>query len=98
MVAFDLTTSIQQQSIQQPLFTITPNPANNILIISSTSEINAPIQITISKLNGMQVFNNAYYMQDTMQLNLPQLPDGLYVIQILNNTVQHTQTLLIIQP
>lgn len=98
LVAFDLTTAIQQENIPQQIFAITPNPANNTIFISSTVSINAHLQITLTSLNGILVFNEEVYFTDTLQLNIPDLADGMYIIQCLNTSVQNTQLLLIIQP
>ncbi|MBK6732365.1 MAG: T9SS type A sorting domain-containing protein [Bacteroidetes bacterium] len=98
LIAFDLTTAIQQENIPQQIFAITPNPANNTIFISSTVSINAHLQITLTSLNGILVFKEEVYFTDTLQLNIPDLTDGMYIIQCLNTSVQNAQLLLIIQP
>ncbi|OED42134.1 hypothetical protein AB832_03040 [Flavobacteriaceae bacterium (ex Bugula neritina AB1)] len=82
---------VQDTNIVDTTITLYPNPANEILTISSTDVIEPETIITIYTINGEKVYSNKGLRNSKQQLivNIASLSSGLYMLQIRNkhNTI-----------
>jgi hypothetical protein len=60
-----------------------PNPANNVLIIENFSE---PTEATIFSIEGKRI-KTVYLKNKINEIDISQLPEGIYVLKILNNKI-----------
>ena len=70
-----------------------PNPANSILNINYNSNISQSAMVNIISYEGKQVISKSLNLKqgnNLLQLNIDQLANGLYVIQIINNSTNET--------
>jgi len=71
-------------TINTMLFSIYPNPANDKLIISSK---NKDLKIQLINITGKQLF---YNIEINKEINISNLPKGLYLIKVSNNKISKT--------
>ena len=66
-----------------PIFTLSPNPANNQVTLSFTTPINANTKILLTDLSGktVTIYNNPANSQ-SVTINRHNLPKGLYFVQV----------------
>ena len=68
---------------KNPIFTLSPNPANNQVTLSFTTPINANTKILLTDLSGktVTIYNNPANSQ-SITINRNNLPKGLYFVQV----------------
>lgn len=62
--------------------TISPNPANNKLIIQLDKEQRIELTISLYKLNGQQIFNKTVLAGKLITINIPVLNKGIYLYNL----------------
>lgn len=73
--------SAPESAGQLPSIQIYPNPAHSVIYIFDPRAITGPARITIFNLHGKSVFNQTFQtFNDRITVNLPPIPDGLYLI------------------
>lgn len=71
-------------AVIQPGITVFPNPTSSFLYVKSDAEITHPMQLEITDLQGRSL-SLCTMMQNTMQLDLSELPAGMYLLKIVCN-------------
>lgn len=60
-----------------------PNPANSNLFIDFSTEIFSEVNVMIYNLIGVEQFINKYYVTNsTLEIHLPYIPDGIYILSL----------------
>ena len=96
MVAFDLPTNINEPQITQQEFTIFPNPNNgNFQIQFNLNSIETLFYVY--NLNGECVYSTQLHGKNTYDIDLFQLPNGIYYVSMIGNDLVYKTQLLIIQ-
>jgi len=72
------TTGLSNITTPADILTISPNPTQNNITITSSETIN---NIVISNLIGQKVFSGSY-QSNNVAVSLEQVPDGVYVVKI----------------
>lgn len=62
-----------------------PNPSSDVLFVKG---INASSIVAIYNLSGIVQTASITYLSDGLQLNLSDLPQGLYLLQVNNQTIK----------
>ena len=78
--------------ISNNIFNIYPNPANNLININSNTNMS---QITLLNSLG-QVMMNIEPNTDFYQINIENLPEGIYSIRILTDSGLSTKLIVIL--
>jgi GEVED domain/Secretion system C-terminal sorting domain len=78
-------TSIGSTFKDKQAISIQPNPANNIVTISSKNVFN---NVIISNALGVIVFNNIYQNTSKAEIDISRFSNGLYFVKTNNSTVQ----------
>lgn len=91
----DVGTHIGENTIQH--FTLYPNPATTSIIISHSGEFNYPLQISLSDISGKRIITaTIVQVAGNIVFNLPShLPQGLYCIQLTDNSKVASQMLFV---
>lgn len=92
LVATDSTAGLN--SLNQNLISVYPNPVNDVLTISSNSELIE--QLTIVDLSGAVVYSEMI-LEEKMQINVSQLPEGMYFVHALGKEGQQLSTCKVIK-
>ena len=80
---------------EEKSFNIFPNPANDVINISSSGEHNT-ILVTISDINGRKVFETKPELTTkSVSVYLPGLTPGNYIISVESDGIKERQKLLI---
>ncbi|MEZ5046492.1 MAG: T9SS type A sorting domain-containing protein [Chitinophagaceae bacterium] len=88
--------SISQIEKSNIEFTVYPNPANNSIDVKLQSNIVAKGKINLLDMNGKIVSHiNTQNNLTTYQLDTTNLPDGQYIIQIINNNKTTSKKIII---
>lgn len=96
MVAFDLPTNINEPQITQQEFTIFPNPNNGNFQIQF--KLKSPeTLLSVYNLNGEIVYSTQLYGKNIYEIDLFQLPNGIYYVSMIGNDLIKKTQLLIIQ-
>lgn len=75
-------------------FSIFPNPSNGLISINMTASLGEG-QVQIIDLNGRVVFSQDMLLEGTLNVNASDLSQGVYLIQVANQTVSETAKLII---
>ncbi|MFN0275279.1 MAG: T9SS type A sorting domain-containing protein [Chitinophagales bacterium] len=95
LVAFDLSTAIQQNPIESQTFSIYPNPAYDEIIIEPSIKENKQIQIIITDINGKQIYSADHFQNEQMKINTEKFQAGVYLITIKSDTSIYEQKIII---
>ena len=68
-------------------FEIYPNPANNIITIVESNRECLPMEFTITNMTG-QIIMTGVVSSDNHQVNVKELPTGIYLIKIGEETIK----------
>lgn len=89
-------TSLNSESFEKNLFTIYPNPANNILFIDK-SQGNYPTEIEIYNVNGKLVLHQKTEKVNQNRIDISQLTKGFYFVMIKNDDNENSQYKLVVE-
>ena len=81
-----------EESIQKNQISIYPNPANNLLSVTSRTPIN---QLNIYNLNGRLIMNKKIENTLETQFKVSNLSKGIYLLEIKSGNKKHFQKLII---
>ena len=73
---------IEDHQATKPKFNIQPNPATDIITISSEIISKEEIDITILTINGEQILRGKFYDKNQIELNVSTLAKGIYLVKI----------------
>ncbi len=77
--------------------TISPNPANNVLNITSGDFVKGEVLVTIMDLNGATI--KSFKKNNEGTLNIPvsveDMPNGAYIVKLKSSAVQHVQKFVV---
>jgi hypothetical protein len=82
----NMTQGIIENSRKENLFSVYPNPANNLLNISFSEDQNLKQQIQI--LNSIGVLVNEVLVTSSTQINVSELANGLYLVRLKDDARQ----------
>lgn len=74
-------TTVEHLKEQTALCTIYPNPAHDVLIITNNFKAD---KLTLYDLNGRSVFEEKLNRSASQQIALPQLAQGIYIVEVEN--------------
>ncbi len=89
-------TSLSSESFENNLFTISPNPAKNILFIDK-SEMNYPSEIEIYDINGKLVLQQETARINQNEIDISKLVKGFYFVTIKNDNDENSQYKLVVE-
>lgn len=72
-----------------------PNPTTNILNVEFEKNAVGNTNVTIFDNVGRNVFANSYNVNNQLQINLPDLAKGLYIINIENKDFKSVKTFIV---
>lgn len=78
-------TGISKLKLNDQLFDVFPNPANQFIILKSRSQLNNEIQAEFIDVSGKTVFSQTvYFKKDKLeqQVNISSLPNGVYLLKL----------------
>jgi hypothetical protein len=78
-------------AVEDLKFSVYPNPVHELINISGVSDAS---QVMLYTINGSGVFNQSI-KSDNIQLNVSQLPAGVYVLKVIAGDVVKTRKILI---
>jgi len=88
------TGNMSTNNIEKELFSIYPNPAENLITVNFKTEINTPVMTyKIYNLQGQLILENN--LLPDKQIDVSSLPSGIYLIKLTINNQVHTQKLII---
>ncbi|HQW26255.1 MAG TPA: T9SS type A sorting domain-containing protein, partial [Saprospiraceae bacterium] len=92
----DPTTAIQEANGINGIFSISPNPANDLLLIHFENPIPDNVKISVTDIAGkpVQVWTTSS-TSNLLQLNTTGWSSGLYIITLESGSVIETQKLLV---
>ncbi|MES2543397.1 MAG: T9SS type A sorting domain-containing protein [Bacteroidota bacterium] len=73
--------STKQNTLPESKFAVSPNPANNVIKITNTENINVTA-IAVSDLNGRVVKQQSFNDASNIQVNVSDLSTGMYLMKI----------------
>ena len=89
-------TSLGNESFENKLFTIYPNPAKDILFIDK-SQSNYPSEIEIYDINGKLVLQQETEKISQNKIDISQLTKGFYFVTIKNDSSENSQYKLVVE-
>lgn len=89
-----ISTGLNQELNLKQAVNVFPNPSYGVLTIENTSSIN-DIKLNILDVLGNTVYTNSLTAQETKQLQLQQLAQGIYFINFKSNNHTATQKIII---
>jgi hypothetical protein len=78
-----LNVNLNDNSYDEPGFTIAPNPANSQVVISFGST-NARGRLSIKNMQGANVYEEKINAAPTITINVNELPTGIYFVKFVN--------------
>jgi len=75
-------------------YTLFPNPCNDILTISSKNNNTENLNITIKDVTGKEVLNNKINFLNKTDINISELRNGIYFINIENQEMNYVNKLI----
>ncbi len=87
-------TSIKSNATTNNVFSIYPNPANTFVYVNFLGLNNSPATLKITNSIG-QVVNTTNVLQQKISLNISELPNGIYFVNIESASFSKTQKLII---
>jgi len=77
-------------------FSISPNPANEQIVITSKAEFADHVEVIITDLTGKRVLEKQFKGEQSLNIHFPNnLSAGLYIVSIHSNTAVYSQKLVI---
>ncbi len=92
-LALDYGNGIEENSAID--YRIYPNPASDILTISTNETKKLPVTVKIYNLTGQEVYSESYKNEDSHTITLSRFKDGMYFVKISGNTINKTEKVLI---
>ncbi len=90
-------TSAGSAEVNNPFsFTVYPNPSQGEFTIGITG-LNQPAQLAIYNVNGDDVYSKQIVLKNKIQLQVPVLPQGLYLISLQTRDAAYSRKILIQQ-
>jgi hypothetical protein len=92
--ASDVPNNIKYQSESAPLFSVYPNPANDVISIETPEAGNSVKRYTIVNMLGQVVFvrtNAGFYSSNVEQFDINELPKGVYIVELFADGKRSTQ-------
>lgn len=96
IVAFDLSTEIQQPDTYKNHFELFPNPVNNILSIHSKTQFDE-ITIKILNINSQTIYTNSYNQPTDFNIQTNNFPNGIYLINFSTHSTTFYSSKFIVQ-
>ncbi|PNQ72256.1 hypothetical protein C1T31_13105 [Hanstruepera neustonica] len=88
--------ALSVDNLNTSYFTIYPNPVNDILNISTSSQLKNQLSIAIYDIQGKLISDTSYNLETTnFQVDVSNLSTGLYVIKFYNDDIQEIKKLII---
>ena len=81
----------QEFENHQNQYTVYPNPANDVLFVSTPNM--DPADVTIFDMNGRMLYHTRL-TQGVNQINMSGYPVGYYLLQIVNGTYRQTEKII----
>lgn len=81
--------------MSEPAISMYPNPTNNLLNIEIRGEQDQSSLVRVFDMTGKMIMDLAVEEYRTAVLSLDHLPNGTYVVQVLNNEVSKTERILV---
>lgn len=83
-------TSIRKNNINKSGVNIFPNPTINKITIVNYNNLNKEIQISIFNINGRQIMSSKFQNENSFELDVHELLNGIYILKIQNsNTIEY---------
>lgn len=89
-----LSTGVRNNT-NQVAFKLFPNPAKDLLNLEFEKNINGNTNVTIFDNVGRNVYSNTYNVTNQIQINLPSLAKGIYIINLENKDFNAVKTFII---
>lgn len=84
-VTLDIVTAVNDINVQDALY-VYPNPASEFVTVKADGIVN---QVSVSNYLG-QVVNTFYYNNNEVQVDLSQLENGVYFVEVTTDLAKHT--------
>ncbi len=81
------TTAINEFNTLTESLEILPNPANSFFTISYHSLMEEPVSVIVSNLTGQIVYRGIIPSSHKTYLNAVDIPEGVYLVSVFNNTI-----------
>ena len=85
---------ISENRMEQLIFDVSPNPALDIIKIEINSNGNISYKATIFNTAGVMVLNTTI-VDKTTEININELPTGLYLLKLSNKDIYQTKRLIV---
>ena len=85
---------LKQEMIPQNKISISPNPANDVLVVSAEFQSNGNSIATIFDINGQAVLEDAFQSGEN-RIDILKLPSGIYFLKITGSGLQSAATFVI---
>jgi hypothetical protein len=82
----DLASGLEEKLYDDPVLSVYPNPANDVLIINF-GKLMPKVEYSISDLRG-KLFEQGYLNSPESRIDVSRLPAGLYILSIDNNAIR----------
>ncbi len=89
-----LITSVSEQTVKNTLFNLYPNPASDILTLNFGNRNNADLTLNIYNVTG-ELVSSETLRQNQQQINIGELSNGIYMVEIKSNGWSENQKLII---
>lgn len=97
LVAFDLNTDISSHEAIVNSYSLCPNPALNEVVIVPKVVSNKEIRISITNINGLQIYCSNFFENDDIKINTLAFPKGIYIVNIIKeNTISTCEKLIVL--
>jgi hypothetical protein len=84
-----VTTGIETTMSNEEMFSISPNPARDLITIKFSSDIKGASEIKLLSLAGVTMLSENLNNEDldsSFSMDISGIPDGVYLLQITGNT------------
>jgi hypothetical protein len=84
-----------RNNTNQVAFKLFPNPTKDLLNLEFEKNINGNTNVTIFDNVGRNVYSNSYNVTNQLQINLPSLAKGIYIINLENKDFTAVKTFIV---
>ncbi len=93
-ITYTAESGLNEKNMNEEIYTIFPNPASQLITIQFNTEVNSNFVINIYNSIGEKI-KSEFVMEDNSQINLQDLKNGIYSLEVITENGSNFQKLII---
>jgi len=88
-------TGIGDNTQNQDIFKLAPNPAENFTKIIFPSNLAGKAEVSVYNIVGEKIYNMVHSVSGILRINTGQFPSGMYIVKVVVNENSYTEQLIV---